>query len=107
EGHAGPGFPATLVENQAAPKRWGHPEGKSVVGRDEALMRIRAAVDARNAGDDILIMAPQEPRVETLDEALARCRMFREIGADTTLHEAPTAEREMPRYCAEVDDPTM
>jgi 2-methylisocitrate lyase-like PEP mutase family enzyme len=96
-----------MLEDQVAPKRCGHTEGKAVVGRDEALMRIRAAVDARNDGADILIMARTDARIDSLDEAIARCRMFREIGADVTFLEAPTSEAEMRRYCAEVDGPKM
>src|SRR4051812_6762913 len=88
QGYARAGFACVMLEDQVAPKRCGHAEGKSVVGRDEALMRIRAAVDARNAGDDILIMARTDARVESLDEAIARCRLFREIGADLTFLEA-------------------
>jgi 2-methylisocitrate lyase-like PEP mutase family enzyme len=104
QGYARAGFACIMLEDQVAPKRCGHVEGKSVVARDEALMRIRAAVDA---GEDILIMARTDARVEGLDEAIARCRLFREIGADITFLEAPTSEAEMRRYCAEVDGPKM
>jgi 2-methylisocitrate lyase-like PEP mutase family enzyme len=108
EGYARAGFAAIMLEDQVAPKRCGHTEGKSVVSRDEALMRIRAAVDARNAGTDILIMARTDARAcVDLDEAIARCREFRTIGADITFLEAPLDEREMRRYCAEVDGPKM
>ena len=107
QGYAQAGFACIMLEDQVAPKRCGHTEGKSVVGRDEALMRIRAAVDTRNAGEDILIMARTDARVDSLDEAIARCRAFREIGADITFLEAPTTEAEMRRYCDEVDGPKM
>ena len=107
QGYAKAGFACIMLEDQVAPKRCGHTEGKTVVGRDEALMRIRAAVDARDAGEDILIMARTDARVDNLDEAIARCRLFREIGADITFLEAPTNESEMRRYCAEVDGPKM
>ena len=108
QGYARAGFAAIMLEDQVAPKRCGHTEGKSVVGRDEALTRIRAAVDARDAGADILIMARTDARAcVSLDEAIARCRLFREIGADITFLEAPTNEAEMRRYCAEVDGPKM
>jgi 2-methylisocitrate lyase-like PEP mutase family enzyme len=79
-----------------------------VVGRDEAVMRVRAAVDARSEGADILIMARTDARAcVSLDEAIARCRAFREAGADITFLEAPLDEREMQRYCSEVDGPKM
>ena len=107
QGYARAGFACIMLEDQVAPKRCGHTEGKAVVGREEALMRIRAAVDAREAGEDILIMARTDARVDSLDEAIARCRLFREIGADITFLEAPTNEAEMRRYCAEVDGPKM
>jgi 2-methylisocitrate lyase-like PEP mutase family enzyme len=106
-GYARAGFACIMLEDQVAPKRCGHTEGKSVVGRDEALMRIRAAVDARDAGEDILIMARTDARVESLDEAIARCRLFREVGADITFLEAPANEDEMRRYCSEVEGPKM
>ena len=107
QGYARAGFACIMLEDQVAPKRCGHTEGKAVVGRDEAVMRIRAAVDARDGGEDILIMARTDARVDSLEEAIARCRLFREIGADITFLEAPTSEAEMRRYCTEVDGPKM
>ena len=107
QGYARAGFACIMLEDQVAPKRCGHTEGKAVVGRDEALMRIRAAVDARNEGEGILIMARTDARIDSLDEAIARCRQFREIGADITFLEAPISETEMRRYCSEVDGPKM
>ena len=107
QGYARAGFACIMLEDQVAPKRCGHTEGKAVVAREEALMRIRAAVDARDAGEDILIMARTDARIDGLDEAIARCRLFREIGADITFLEAPTNEAEMRRYCADVDGPKM
>ena len=102
------GFAAIMLEDQVAPKRCGHTEGKSVVGRDEALTRIRAAVDARDPGTGILIMARTDARAcIRLDEAILRCRLFREAGADITFLEAPLNAEEMQRYCAEVDGPKM
>jgi 2-methylisocitrate lyase-like PEP mutase family enzyme len=108
QGYERAGFAAIMLEDQVAPKRCGHTEGKSVVGRDEALTRIRAAVDAREAGSGVLIMARTDARAcVSLDEAILRCRLFREIGADITFLEAPLNEDEMRRYCAEVDGPKM
>ena len=97
-----------MLEDQVAPKRCGHTPGKSVVGRDEALTRIRAAVDGRDPVNGILIMARTDARAcVSLDEAIVRCQMFREIGADITFLEAPLSEDEMRRYCTEVDGPKM
>ncbi|MGB2683011.1 MAG: isocitrate lyase/PEP mutase family protein [Candidatus Competibacter sp.] len=103
EGYARAGFGCIMIEDQIMPKRCGHTRGKAVVGREEALLRIRAAVDARNEGADILIMARTDARAtDGLDEAIARCQAFAQIGADITFLEAPLSEDEMRRYCAEV-----
>jgi 2-methylisocitrate lyase-like PEP mutase family enzyme len=108
QGYCRAGFAAIMLEDQVAPKRCGHTEGKSVVGREEALMRIRAAVDARDTGHDILIMARTDARAcVSIDEAVQRCRLFREIGADITFLEAPLDEQEMREYCRHVDGPKM
>jgi 2-methylisocitrate lyase-like PEP mutase family enzyme len=108
QGYARAGFAAIMLEDQVAPKRCGHTEGKSVVLRDEALTRVRAAVDARNEGSDILIMARTDARAcVSLEEAIARCRAFRGLGADITFLEAPLDEAEMRQYCAAVEGPKM
>jgi 2-methylisocitrate lyase-like PEP mutase family enzyme len=97
-----------MLEDQVAPKRCGHTRGKSVVTIDEAEMRIRAAVDAREEGADILIMARTDARASLgLEEAIDRCKAFRDLGADITFLEAPESEQEMQRYCAEVSGAKM
>lgn len=100
--YAAAGFAAVMIEDQVMPKRCGHTRGKQVVGRDEAIMRIRAACDARDAGADIMILARTDARAtHGLDEALARARAFTAAGADLLFVEAPVDEEEMARVCRE------
>lgn len=107
-GYADAGFACIMLEDQVAPKRCGHTKGKSVVGREEAQMRIRAAVDARDEGADILIMARTDARTSLgVEDAIDRCKIFRDLGADITFLEAPESEAEMARYCQEVSGPKM
>jgi 2-methylisocitrate lyase-like PEP mutase family enzyme len=97
-----------MIEDQLAPKRCGHTRGKEVVGRDEALARIRAAVDARDEGADILVMARTDARAtDGLDEAIWRGQAFADLGADLVFVEAPRTEAEMERVCREVPAPLM
>jgi 2-methylisocitrate lyase-like PEP mutase family enzyme len=101
-GYAAAGFAAVMIEDQVAPKRCGHTEGKEVVSREAARLRIQAACDARAAGADILILARTDARaVLGLDEAIARARLFSELGADILFVEAPEDEAEMARICRE------
>ena len=107
-GYARAGAACIMIEDQLAPKRCGHVEGKRVVSRGEAVARVVAAVDAkreiaRQNGLDILIMARTDARhTHGLEEALDRCRAFVEAGADITFLEAPRSEVEMRRYTQEV-----
>ncbi len=103
QGYAQAGFACVMIEDQVAPKKCGHIQGKQIVSRDEAFSRIRAAVDARNNGADILIMARTDTNAtDGMDEAIQRAQTFAEIGADITFLEAPTDGEEMLRYCTEV-----
>ncbi|MCC6007004.1 MAG: isocitrate lyase/PEP mutase family protein [Rhodobacteraceae bacterium] len=88
---------AVMIEDQTWPKRCGHIAGKQVVGRDEAIARIRAAVAARDAScSRPLILARTDARgVLGMEEALARVRAFAEAGADLLFLEAPETEAEM------------
>jgi len=101
-GYSRAGFAGVMIEDQLAPKRCGHTRGKEVVSREEAYARVRAAVEARDHGFDIAVMARTDARaVLGLEEALERARVFAEIGADILFVEAPTSEEEMKRVCAE------
>ncbi|CAL8465196.1 g4731 [Coccomyxa elongata] len=95
-GFAGAGFAGILIEDQVAPKSCGHVRGKRVVGRQEALARIRAAVDAREEGADILIVARTDARQATsLQEALWRVEAFADAGADIVFIDALETREEM------------
>lgn len=97
------GFAGVMIEDQQVPKRCGHTGVKAVVGRTEALARIRAAVDARDQGADILILARTDARSALgLDEAIWRMRAFADLGADILFLEAPSNEAEMARFCRKV-----
>ncbi|PWZ11991.1 2,3-dimethylmalate lyase [Zea mays] len=63
---------------QVSPKACGHTQGRKVVSREEAIMRIKADVDARNgSGFDIVIVARIDSRQAlSLDEALWRANML-------------------------------
>ena len=107
-GYARAGFACVMIEDQVAPKRCGHTRGKQTVDRDEAFARVQAAVDVREAGTDILIMARTDANAtEGFDEALERARTFAEIGVDITFLEAPCNEEQMRAYCEKVPGPKM
>jgi len=105
--YARAGAAAVMIEDQVSPKKCGHTRGKQVIAREEARMKIRAAVDARRDAD-ILILARTDARaVHGFDEALDRCRDFEKEGADIIFLEAPENELEMRRFCEAMRKPCM
>jgi len=108
QGYAQAGFAGIMIEDQLAPKRCGHTQGKQVVGRSEALQRLQAAVDARDEGADILIMARTDARgTHGLKEALWRMQAFSDMGVDILFLEAPRDEREMRAFCEQTPGPKL
>ena len=105
--YARAGAAGVMIEDQVSPKKCGHTRGKQVISREEARMKIRAAVEAR-ADADILIMARTDARaVHGFDEALTRCHDFEAEGADIIFLEAPESEDEMRRFCTAMKRPCM
>ncbi|EKX50358.1 hypothetical protein GUITHDRAFT_67257 [Guillardia theta CCMP2712] len=99
-GYAQAGFASVMIEDQVAPKRCGHTRGKQVVSREEAIQRVQAAVDARDEGADILILARTDARgCISMDEALERVRLYEKVGADIVFLEAPQSIEEMKMHC--------
>ena len=86
--YAQAGADAIQIEDQVYPKRCGHLVGREVVDQHEAVVRIRAALDARPSGD-VLIIARTDARTALgLDEVIARARAFEAAGADVVFPES-------------------
>ena len=105
--YARAGAACVMIEDQITPKKCGHFEGKQVVSREEARMKIRAAVEAaREVG--ILVLARTDARaVLGFEAALERCRDFEEEGADIIFLEAPVSEQELRDFVRSMRQPTM
>ncbi|MGB1109509.1 MAG: isocitrate lyase/PEP mutase family protein [Gammaproteobacteria bacterium] len=102
QGYAQAGFAGIMIEDQVAPKRCGHTKGKQVVERDVAIERWQAAVDARDEGTDICIMARTDAiHTHGIEEAIARAQAASAVGVDILFVEAPEDINEMRRVCQE------
>ncbi len=89
------GASAVQLEDQKTPKRCGHFSGKEVVPIAEARMRIRAAVDARQNANTLIVARTDARATDGYTEALDRAAAFVEEGADITFVEAPQSVDEM------------
>jgi methylisocitrate lyase len=84
------GAAAMHIEDQVGAKRCGHRPGKELVGQQEMVDRIKAAVDARTDADFVIMARTDALAVEGLDAAIARARACVDAGADMVFPEAIT-----------------
>ncbi len=90
------------LEDQVTPNKCGHMTDKAVIGTDEMVGKIRAAVAARRDPDLVLIARTDAAAVEGLDAALARARAYADAGADLLFVEAPVTEDDIARVADEL-----
>ena len=104
--YIGAGVAGLHMEDQVNPKRCGHVAGRVVIPIEEAVGKVRAAVDTRNQLDpDFVIVARTDARGASggsLDEAIRRANAYLEAGADLAFVEGPTSVDEVRRVCSEV-----
>ena len=94
------GASAIQLEDQAMPKRCGHLAGKALISASEMVGKIKAAVDARQNENTLIIGRTDAVAVEGFDKALDRAARFAEAGADVIFVEAPESIEQMRRIVA-------
>ncbi len=82
------GASAIHMEDQIAAKRCGHRPNKEIVGVNEMVDRIKAAVDGRNSADFTIMARTDALANEGLDAALDRVQAYVAAGADMIFPEA-------------------
>ena len=83
------------LEDQVAPKRCGHFAGKDVISTEEAVSKIKAAVDARRDPDFLVMARTDAAAVHGFEAAVERAQAFAEAGADILFVEAVTTAEEI------------
>jgi 2-methylisocitrate lyase-like PEP mutase family enzyme len=91
------GANAIQIEDQSFPKRCGHLDEKRLVPAAEMVGKIKAALDARQSRNTLLIARTDAVGVEGFDKAIARSLAYRDAGADVLFVEAPQAQAELKR----------
>lgn len=110
-GFAAAGAAGLMLEDQESPKRdFGAPG--AVVSRPEALRRVKAAVRAREAGADVVVVGRTDARlaagpVSGLEEALWRAAAFADLGADLVFVTGPRDRTELARVRAATPVPQL
>ena len=89
------GVAGVHIEDQQLPKRCGHLAGKTLVPAGEMAAKIRAAVDAREDPDFVLIARTDAIAVEGFEAAIERGKVYEDAGADVIFVEAPRTREQL------------
>ena len=101
------GLAGVHLEDQQAPKRCGHLDGKSLIPAAAMERKLAAAVEARQS-DDFFIVARTDARsVEGFEQSLERGQRYVDAGADAVFPEALQSEDEFGRYAEQFEVPLM
>lgn len=87
--HERAGTAGLHIEDQVAPKRCGHLDGKELVPLEDFLAKIRAAVATRRDPDFLVIARTDARSVAGFDEAVHRANAALGAGADMAFVESP------------------
>lgn len=96
-GYAAAGAAGIQLEDQEFPKKCGHTEFRRVIPANDAVDKIRVAVDARPSKDFLIVARTDARYAEGLDEALSRGERFLDAGADVLFVESPETPEELRR----------
>lgn len=101
------GASAIQFEDQTWPKKCGHMSNKSVVDADEAVRKVAAAVEAKSNPDTTIIARTDSLAPVSIDEAIRRAKMFRDVGADVLFIDAPQSMEHLERIGKELAGSTL
>lgn len=95
------------LEDQVAPKRCGHFSGKDVISTEEAVSKIKAAVDARQDPDFLIMARTDAAATLGFEAAIERAQKFAEAGADILFVEAVTEAEQVRALPQRLDKPQL
>ncbi|QGZ64896.1 isocitrate lyase/PEP mutase family protein [Paraburkholderia acidisoli] len=101
------GADAIQFEDQVMPKKCGHFTNKEVIGKAEMVGKIRAAVDARDDGNLLIMARTDAAAVHGIEDAIARGQAFIEAGADILFIEATEKLEDIERLPKLIDAPQL
>lgn len=101
------GAAGIFLEDQVWPKRCGHMTGKDVIPKDDYLPKLRAALEARQSKEFIIVARTDARAPMGLEEAIERGKAYKKAGADVIFVEAPRTVAELKKVADEIDAPLV
>ena len=101
------GVAGLFISDQVFPNRCGYLPGKQVIPVEQMLAKLKAALDARRDPDLFIAARTDAAGVTSLDDAIVRCQLFMEAGADMAKPMGADTIPEIKRVLREVGGPHM
>jgi methylisocitrate lyase len=101
------GLAGIHLEDQVAPKRCGHLDGKQVIPSVEMAKKIGAAVKARSSADFFLVARTDARGVNGLPDAIDRAKRYVDAGADAIFPESLQSAEEFAEFAQQVQAPLL
>jgi 2-methylisocitrate lyase-like PEP mutase family enzyme len=101
------GVAGFFISDQVFPNRCGYLPGKQVIPVEQMLAKLKAALDARRDGDLYIAARTDAAGVTSVEDAIARCQLFMEIGCDMAKPMGVDTIPEIKRVLREVPGPHM
>jgi methylisocitrate lyase len=101
------GAKGIFLEDQVWPKRCGHMMGKTVIPKEEYILKLQAAIDAREDDDFIIVARTDSLAQFGIEEAIERGKEYKKIGADVIFIEAPKTIDQMELIAKEIKAPLL
>lgn len=101
------GLAGIHIEDQVAPKRCGHLDGKQIIPAGDMAAKIRAAVRARTDPEFFLIARTDARSVNGLADAIDRANRYLDAGADAIFPESLQSAAEFAEFAEKVKAPLL
>jgi methylisocitrate lyase len=101
------GVAGFFISDQVFPNRCGYLPGKQIIPVDQMLAKLKAALDARRDADLFIAARTDAAGVTSVEDAIARCQLFMEVGVDMAKPMGVDTVPEIKRVMREVGGPHM
>jgi 2,3-dimethylmalate lyase len=101
------GAKGIFLEDQVWPKRCGHMAGKTVIPKEDYILKLQAAIDARENNEFIIVARTDSLAQFGVEEAIERGKEYKRIGADVIFIEAPKTIDDMKLISKEIKAPLL
>jgi 2-methylisocitrate lyase-like PEP mutase family enzyme len=101
------GIAGIQIEDQVFPKRCGHFAGRDIIDCDEMVQKVRAACEARQDPDTVIIARSDALQITSYEDALKRGEAYAAAGADVVFIQGARSREQVEEIPRRMPVPTI